>query len=371
MDSLFVLKGQVQQAYAKYSVYVDKTVQFVLALLAFYLINDNIGYMKGLASPVATLGFAVICTFLPIGVTVFAAAALVLAHLYTLSLGVMLVAAIIFFVIFIFFVKFTPKRSIIILLTVLAFMLKIPYVMPIAFGLLGTPICLIPIISGTIVFYLITYVKTAAAGLKGVDAAGLMGQISTCIKQIFQNKEMWVIVLAFVICVFVVYTTRRKSADHTWKIGMVLGAVVNIIVIASGDIILSIPVTYGTLVVGNVLGILIGLVLELLFFSVDYSRGEYLQYEDDEYYYYVKAVPKIVIAAPEKTVKRINKRHETEIIDTDEVRRKTNERVPRSRAQSQSPKKRTQNGTRSKSKDMEQMLLTQSLREELKLDERY
>ena len=31
-----------------------------------------------------------------------------------------------------------------------------------------------------------------------------------------------------------------------------------------------------------------------------------MQFEDDEYYYYVKAVPKMTVAAPEKTVKKIN-----------------------------------------------------------------
>ena len=64
------------------------------------------------------------------------------------------------------------------------------------------------------------------------------------------------------------------------------------------------------------------MILELFFFSVDYSRSENLQYEDDEYYYYVKAVPKIVVSTPEKTVKRINERQETEIMDTAEVRKK-------------------------------------------------
>ena len=40
-------------------------------------------------------------------------------------------------------------------------------------------------------------------------------------------------------------------------------------------------------------------------FNVDYSRTEYVQFEDDEYYYYVKAVPKIAVAKPSKTVKKI------------------------------------------------------------------
>ena len=50
---------------------------------------------------------------------------------------------------------------------------------------------------------------------------------------------------------------------------------------------------------------MIGLVLEIIFFAVDYSKCESLQFEDDEYYYYVKAVPKMAVAVPEKRVKRI------------------------------------------------------------------
>lgn len=40
-------------------------------------------------------------------------------------------------------------------------------------------------------------------------------------------------------------------------------------------------------------------------FNLDYSRTEKVQFEDDEYYYYVKAVPKMTVATPEKKVKKI------------------------------------------------------------------
>ena len=55
-----------------------------------------------------------------------------------------------------------------------------------------------------------------------------------------------------------------------------------------------------------------------MIFSVDYSRTQRMQFEDDEYYYYVKAVPKIVVSAPEKTVKKINERQEWSQKETEE-----------------------------------------------------
>ena len=46
------------------------------------------------------------------------------------------------------------------------------------------------------------------------------------------------------------------------------------------------------LVVGTLVSLAVAFLLEFLFFNLDYSRTERVQFEDDEYYYYVKAVPK-------------------------------------------------------------------------------
>jgi hypothetical protein len=66
--------------------------------------------------------------------------------------------------------------------------------------------------------------------------------------------------------------------------------------------------------------VIIGLILELFFFSVDYAKSENLQYEDDEYYYYVKAVPKINVAGEDVKVKQINARKTRKASDISDVR---------------------------------------------------
>ena len=49
-------------------------------------------------------------------------------------------------------------------------------------------------------------------------------------------------------------------------------------------------------------------VLKFLFFNVDYTRVERVQFEDDEYYYYVKAVPKISVTQSKKQIKQFNRK---------------------------------------------------------------
>lgn len=330
--------------------------------------------MKAAASPVASLALAVICTFLPLMVTVVMATVLILAHMFAVSLGTLAVTAIVFLIMYIFYLRLTPKMALIVLLTPLAFVLKIPYVIPIACGLVAAPVSLVAIACGTIVFYMMEYVKKSAAAIEGAGAKGMLTQVANYAKQVFQNKEMWVIIVAFIICFFVIYTLRRQSMDHAWKIAIIAGAIASIIVIAVGDIALGVHTSYGALIGGSIAAVGIGLVLELFFFTVDYARSENLQFEDDEYYYYVKAIPKVSISTPEKTVKRINERQETEIINTEEVRRKSGKGQGRNAAapsQKKAPRRPSaKKGPSAKKHDMrevDKMLLTQSLRKDLDL----
>lgn len=368
MSELIVWREKIQNIYANYSLYIDKAIQFVLGIVTFFLINQNIGFMKSLATPVVSLALAVICTFLPAVFTVFAAAALVLLHFFKVSLGVMGVSALIFMMMFIFYCRFTPKRALVLLITPLAFMLHIPYAVPIVCGLVLSPVAAIPIVFGTIVFYMISCVKNSAAAISGTN--GMTAQISLFVKTVFQNKVMWITAIAFIICILTVYAVRRLAVDHAWTIAIAAGAVVNILVIVIGDIAFDVHTSYGMLVFGNMLSIVIGLVMEFFLFAVDYSRAEQLQYEDDEYYYYVKAVPKISIAVPEKTVKKINERRDTEDKETEEIKQKNQIRsgarrlVKKQESNSVARKVPQQKKTRVPA-STEELLLAKSLQEEL------
>lgn len=306
MSNLFVLKEQLQAFYARYSKEVDKIVHFLLAFIVFYLINSKIGYMEAVSNPIVALILALICAFLPGTLTVLAAAVLILIHIFALSMGVMAVTAALFAIMFIFYFRFTPETSMIVLLVMVAYLFKIPFAVPISFALMGTPSCIIPIIFGTMIYSMISYLETSATAVTG--ASGTAGEISLFASRILQNKEMWIYIASFVVAVLVVYTLRKSEFDQSWKIAVASGAVADIIVIVAGSIVFSTPIDYVTLIFGNMISVALALILEFFIFSVDYSKAEKFQYEDDEYYYYVKAIPKVSVAVPEKRVKKISRR---------------------------------------------------------------
>lgn len=348
MSTLFVWREKLQKIYAAYSIYILKGMQFVMSLILFGLINSNIGFMEMASSIFCTVGLAVICTFLPVVVTVFAATALVLVHFYALSMPIAIVSLVIFLLMYIFYFRFTPKKAWLVLLAVIAFGLKIPFVIPVAFGLLGTPVWIVPAACGIIAYYMVDIVKASAAALKSADADGMLSGLTSFTRQVLTGREMWLMIAAVLIGLLVVNLVRTRAVDHAWKIASAAGAAVCVIIASAGNIVLNGSISYIVIIVSAVLGVAVGLVLEFLFFSVDYSRTETVQFEDDEYYYYVKAVPKIGVSVPRKKVKRITdgQPQMTTVID-----REAQDAIKR------------QNG------DTDDILLTRSLSKELGLDE--
>lgn len=310
MGKIFELREYVLNFYAKYSRYINKVLQFILALLTFLFIGNYIGFQQALASLPVTVAMAVVCTFLPVMMTVVIASIIVLLHMATFASGAAVVFAIVLVLMYAFYFRFSPKKSVILLVTPLAFVAKMPVLVPVVFGLISTPTCIIPMTFGAIIYSMIAYVKSYAAVVGTMAEAGFMSQINIFAKQLFSNKEVWIMVIALAICLLLVYNLRRLATDHAWEIAIVAGALVYIILIAFGHVIFDIPVSYISLILGGAGTILIAGIAKLFVFSVDYTRTEYLQFEDDEYYYYVKAVPKVFVAVPEKTVKKINIRQE-------------------------------------------------------------
>lgn len=312
MSTLLGIREQFKEIYAKYSFYITLGMRFVLGLLTFGLINYNVGFMKSISSIIVTIGLSAVCAFLPLIVMVLAATVLVLMHLYALSMPIALVAALFFILMYIFYFRFTSKKAWLILLTAAGFALKMPLVVPVAIGLLGNLVCLVPAVCGTFTYYMLHFVKSSASSFKGEGGGveALTAGVMTFTKQSLMNKEMWVMIAAVVLCVLVVYGVKTRAVDHSWKIATGAGAVTAIVVAVIGNIAMSLHISYVTLIISGIVAVGVGLILEVFFLSVDYLRTEQLEFEDDEYHYYVKAVPKVGVTIPEKSVKHINERPE-------------------------------------------------------------
>lgn len=286
-------KGQLGQIYAQYSQVIDRIARFVFGIVLFTGINHLTGYMKRLDSWIVVLVLALISAFLPTPFLTLFGFVLLLAHLASLSLPVMAVVAVLFLIMFALYFHFTPGHTIMLLLVPVAFWLKIPAVIPVAYGLMGSPAFAYPIACGCIAYYSIRYIHTYANTFEASGLAGTMSKISLWIRELFTNKEMWLYIFAFIICLWAVSLIRKRDMPHAWKLATLLGALIDVLLLTIGAAVLGVKLNIGSVLLGHVAAVIVGLILEYLFFGIDYKHKETIQFEDDDYVYYVSAVPKI------------------------------------------------------------------------------
>ena len=305
MTTLLVVKQYLKLFYSKFEIYITPFLKFLLAFIALMLINSHLGYMKGIDRLAVVLIAALMCSFMPTNFIVIMAALFTLLHLYALSLECTVVVGVAFLLMFLLYFRFSPKDTAVVVLTPICFLMKIPYVIPISMGLVGTPASAVSVACGVIAYYIIHYVTENDTILSSMTEEELAAKFKIVIDGILNNKEMVVTIVAFAVTLTLVYLIRRLSIDYAWTIAMVAGAFVNIMVILIGDLMFDTEVSLLGAIIGTIISFLLTVVLQFFVFHVDYSRTEKVQFEDDEYYYYVKAVPKVTMARPEKQVKHI------------------------------------------------------------------
>ncbi len=306
MTTLLVAKQYIKNFINKYEIYLKPLMKLILALASLMMINSRVGYMHRLDNISIVLIVALMCSFMPMNFIVFVSAAFIMMHFYALSLECAAVTLVLFIVMFLLYFRFSPKDTLVVVLLPMCFVLKIPYVIPLAMGLIGTPASVVSVGCGVVVSYLIGYVADSTTVLSGMEAEDITTRFRFVIDGLLDNKEMVLTIAAFAVTIIVVYMIRRLSIDYAWTIAMIAGAIVNVMILLVGDLMFDTNVSIAGIFVGTIFSVLIVKVLEFFVFHLNYSRVEKVQFEDDEYYYYVKAVPKITVAAPAKTVKRIN-----------------------------------------------------------------
>jgi len=306
MTALLELRENLKKIYSRNEAFILPVIKFLLGVIVLSIINGKMGYMTKLDNMAIVLIVSLLCSFLPTGFMAFFAMMFAVLHMYALSIETAAVGLVVFLLLYLLFLRFTAKEALVVVLTPVLCMLKLPYVMPVAMGLIGTPASCVSVGCGVVVYYLLQTVITNAPTINSMGAEETTAKLRLLIDGMLGNKAMLVMIAAFAITVIVVYLIRRMSVDHSWTIAMVAGVMIEVMILLVGDLMYDTNLSIVSALLGAVVTLIACKIIEFFRFCLDYSRTEKVQFEDDEYYYYVKAVPKMTVAAPTNTVKKIN-----------------------------------------------------------------
>ena len=306
MEKVIEIRNRFYQFWSEYEIYLKYLVKFVIALSLFCYINTTVGFMSKISTLPVALLLALVCSLLPQAMTLIIAAGLIIANLYVLSMEVAVTALLIFILIFFLYFRFAPKDGALFAVTPILCSFHLVYALPIGTGLLRKAYSVAAVGCGIIVYYFLDGIYDNVTALQATMAGGdaEAAKMTITAAQLLANKEMYLMVGVFALSALVVSVIRQLTIDHAWKIAIVSGALVQISGLFAGYFLFDIQDRTLSMILGNVLAIIVGLIMEFLFMDVDYSRTERVQFEDDEYYYFIKAVPKRMVTDTDKFVKQ-------------------------------------------------------------------
>ncbi len=311
MYKLLELREKIKVIYSGYSMYIDATFKFLLALVGMLVINANIGTMGVLQNPLVVIIISLACALLPKTLTVMLLMFTIIGHVLSIAMEAALMLIIVFILMYLLFFRFTSKESFILIIVPILFFIKIPYVVPLLVGLLATPVSIVSVAFGTLVYFILAYIGQNYDAIVKAGADDGFKALSMLVDGIFTNTAFYYTVIVLAVIIILVYVVKRLSVDYSWIVAVCAGGVMQLVLFLMGNIMLddmSLVCSILSTVVGGVLSIGIAWFLQFFLHSVDYTRTERVQFEDDDYYYYVKAVPKVKVATGNVKVKRVNEK---------------------------------------------------------------
>lgn len=243
------------------------------------------------------IGVAGISTILPVGL---------LYGLMIANIGIMLssniiisgMTMLIMLCILFFYARIAIDESILILVTVAAIYLRIPFVMPVIAGLyFGLSSC-IAIANGVFIYGYMEIVRNSivptALNEMSIDTA--MSEVSVFIENITGNTQFIIVAFMYVVATIIVVLVSKMDIKNNFYVAIVS----SVVFMTVGYIVLNVVgihtgYSYLSIFVAGILSLVISLVIQTMDFVLDYDKMSKVQFQDEDNYYYVKVIPKYLV----------------------------------------------------------------------------
>ena len=126
MSGFIVAREVIKRIYSRYDAYINPVLKFIFALIVLTIVNSKIGYMDRIDNLAVVLIAALICSILPTQAIALMTGIFMILHMYALAIECALVFGVLFFLMFILYIRLVPKDTIVVLLTPVLYMMKIP-----------------------------------------------------------------------------------------------------------------------------------------------------------------------------------------------------------------------------------------------------
>ncbi len=303
MNKITMIRDRIRTLIIEHEMMAQRLWRGILTFVSLLVINRYFGYLSILNHSWVALLIALGVAFIPTSGAGLVLAIYLVIHLANLATDVAMILLLLFLLGYFLCYFYQSKEDYNMILLPVFTQLGIPFVIPMESGLMGglSEVCSI-ICGGTISFYLQETRNNASSFLEegnDISAADVL------LHQVLGNRLFYYYMVALIVMFLVISLVRYRKVPYAWMAAVLLGTVSEVVIMLAGYLVTSVPSKVPALLIGSALVLAFGFILNFFFRNLDYTRVEHVQFEDDEYYYYVTAVPKVHLAAEDKKVVKI------------------------------------------------------------------
>ncbi len=282
---------------------VVRVWNFVVALCGLLIVNDKFGYMISLRHWWLAVIIAIACAFLPMKGLTAVVMVYGFIHLMSLSTGVALTAFAGVLIMLAACGYFRGKNTYNLMTISVCYQLSVPFAIPLGAGLLRNINELVTIVAGGILSYYLKVVSENASLF--LDSSTQITALDLIRSKMLNDQMFYFYMVAMVVMFLMVYSLRNRDMDYAWLKASIAGVAAEFVIMTTGYLVTGNATRIPTLIISNIVLLVVGYVFTFFILDLDYTRVERVQFEDDEYYYYVTAVPKVKVAQDDIEVKKI------------------------------------------------------------------
>lgn len=292
MQIMLEIKDALEAFYEKNDLWIQPVLKGLLCFLCCFTALQRIGAGGLLRFQFFALGMSILSAILPLSIMPLWPVALILLYLYTHSLVLFLVAFLVFLMTALMNAMLHGSHSGLILFIPLCFYLRIPFFAPViaayTFGLTA----LAPVALGSFLYIFYEYLCQNLTMDTGTELTAMAESISGLFLRLLSMRSSVLILLAMVLSFFLLVTLQSLNFRYARELGTVLGPIA-----AFSALLLWLkqPIpgySSGGMAAALMLSLVLSLLYGFLFLAADYRSTEKVQFEDEDYFYYVKAIPK-------------------------------------------------------------------------------
>lgn len=306
MATLLTIREEIKNFCSKYDRFITPLVKFILALAMFWSIVHLTGYNDTFGSGMVIFLLSLVCAFMTEGITLALGGFVGFMHFFSASKEIAVVYLILFVLMYCIYIRFFPKTAWLIMFTPLFFILKLQYFVPVLAGMLVGPAGMISAAFGCIFYYFANYAAQYVEMMGTYAEEDLIEGYRYMFQHLVEDKNLMLTMVVFAVIIVATNIVYKLSFEFSWYAAIIVGGLFESILFLIGNFVLEASVSVGGVLLGSIVAILLGVVVQFFKTVVDYSRVENTQFEDDEYYYYVKAVPKVVMGKQQKNIRKIS-----------------------------------------------------------------